>query len=492
MKINKLSLRFTLLSFILLLPIGCRQQAAKVQNIEQTAEPLIKAAPIIESKEIAPKQIQQVANLLPRISFEKKVCDLGEVGQDTKNTCEFKFTNTGQDLLKIGNIKRTCGCTVFELEKKEYAPGETGIVKVSYIAGSSTAHMEKSIDVPTNDKDNSNVKLKIKANVVQMVEATPSKLQLSLRQENAGISEITLKSRDNKPFSIKGFQSTNRNSIAAGFDPNAIASEFVLHPKTDFEKLKTTPKGFVEVQLTHPQCRSVRIPYELLLDFKAIPEMVILANVKPQEVVTREITIASNYGEDFEIESTESKNGMVKVLGQDKTENSYKLKVHIIPPMTTANNVFSDTLYVNIKGKDRLAVDCRGFYSKPAVATANTQQVEKNILRFKTDPPVVKVRDANPGQAVTAEVLVAATDGKDFQVESASSQKGIVELIGKEKVGDRYKLKLKITPPPSEHRLEVFSDVLYVTIKSSGNDSDVMKLPIPCRGTYARNLARYR
>jgi len=103
---------FLLWGLSLFLTTSCQQESAKVQNIEQTAEPLIKTVPIIESKEVAPKQIQQAANLLPRISFEKTVCDLGDVGQDTKNTCEFKFTNAGQGLLKIGNIKRTCGCTV--------------------------------------------------------------------------------------------------------------------------------------------------------------------------------------------------------------------------------------------------------------------------------------------------------------------------------------------------------------------------------------------
>ena len=46
----------------------------------------------------------------PRISFEKTVRDLGEVGQGTRNSCEFRFTNTGRGLLKIGKISRTCGC----------------------------------------------------------------------------------------------------------------------------------------------------------------------------------------------------------------------------------------------------------------------------------------------------------------------------------------------------------------------------------------------
>jgi len=79
-----------------------------------------------------------VENHLPRISFENTVCDLGEVGRETKNTCEFRFTNTGRGLLKIGNISRSCGCTVFQLDKKEYAPNETGTIKVIYTAGKST------------------------------------------------------------------------------------------------------------------------------------------------------------------------------------------------------------------------------------------------------------------------------------------------------------------------------------------------------------------
>jgi len=77
-------------------------------------------------------------SLLPSISFEKTVFDLGDVGQGTKNECEFRFTNTGRGLLKIGNISRTCGCTVFQLDKKQYAPNETGTIKVSYTAGKST------------------------------------------------------------------------------------------------------------------------------------------------------------------------------------------------------------------------------------------------------------------------------------------------------------------------------------------------------------------
>lgn len=114
---------FASLLLIPVLPvlIGCWQESAIAANSEPT---------------LISKNTQHATDrILPRISFEKTVCDLGDVGQGTKNSCEFKFTNTGRGLLKIGNISRTCGCTVFQLDKKEYTPNETGTIKVIYTAG---------------------------------------------------------------------------------------------------------------------------------------------------------------------------------------------------------------------------------------------------------------------------------------------------------------------------------------------------------------------
>ena len=47
------------------------------------------------------------AAVSPEISFEQTVCNLGQVGLGTKNTCAFKFTDTGREPLKITNVKRT-------------------------------------------------------------------------------------------------------------------------------------------------------------------------------------------------------------------------------------------------------------------------------------------------------------------------------------------------------------------------------------------------
>jgi hypothetical protein len=177
MKTNQITSVFTLVIIFFLQVIGCQQQ-----SIIEIQAP--------EPSKISPKPAPDANNLSPRISFEKTVCDLGDVGQGTKNTCEFKFTNTGQALLKIGKINRTCGCTVFELDKKEYAPGQKGTIKVSYIAGKATALRQKHIYVPSNDKDNPKVKLTIKARVVQLIEAIPQGSARDIRYTTYAIRKI--------------------------------------------------------------------------------------------------------------------------------------------------------------------------------------------------------------------------------------------------------------------------------------------------------------
>ena len=190
---------------------------------------------------LAAAQVEVVEAISPGISFEKMVCDLGHVGLSTKNACEFKFTNTGQAMLKITNIRSTCGCTVAKLEKKEYAPGQSGTIKVSYTAPKTATTTQKYIYVSSNDKANPKIRLTIRAKVAQIVQANPAKLLLykqvkpwqAMREDrrgtpgesmeaiekNLGLGEITVKSLDEKPFSIKSFSSTNCNCITADIDP---------------------------------------------------------------------------------------------------------------------------------------------------------------------------------------------------------------------------------------------------------------------------------
>jgi hypothetical protein len=68
----------------------------------------------------------------PEISFETEVHDFGTIDYASDGTYAFKFTNTGNEPLKITDAKGSCGCTVPKWSKEEVAKGQSGSINVSY------------------------------------------------------------------------------------------------------------------------------------------------------------------------------------------------------------------------------------------------------------------------------------------------------------------------------------------------------------------------
>ncbi|HUS74116.1 MAG TPA: DUF1573 domain-containing protein [Sedimentisphaerales bacterium] len=382
---------------VLLAHVGCQEQAkqAEVPKITPTAsaerhpvDNKVAIAPVAPASDKGPSQTSQakaettsVPNKPaqkrlqpaaqsqgqgPEITFEKLMHDFGDVAPGTTNTYEFKFTNTGNALLKIGKIKCSCGCTVAKLIKKEYAPGESGALKIMYSVGSRAGSARKTCSVPSNDRKKRAVTLTVKARVAMKVEHQPERLNLLLNKENAGCPEITLTSRDNKPFAVTRFKSTG-DSITAEYNPSMKATKFVLKPKVDIEKLRTGLRGQVEIDLTHPGCKKITIVFDTLAEFKLDPRIVYVREAEPQKPVTKKVWVFSNYSEDFEVESTSSKNGTIKVLTQKKVRNGYEFELQITPPdIETKRRVFTDVFSVKIKGGQQLQITCYGIYLKKA------------------------------------------------------------------------------------------------------------------------------
>jgi len=304
----------------------------------------------------------------PKIRFDKVVHDFGEVGLETNNICEFGFSNVGDAVLKIIDIKGDCGCVVFTLAKKEYAPGEGGKLKIKYYAGGRASTAAKYIKVTTNNKAKPEVTLTIRAKIVARVGFEPKRLNLLLKDENEPIGKITLTSLDGKPFSIKGIMSTV-NAITADYDSSVEATKFVLQPRVDKARLRRVSSGVIEVQLTHPECKKVSISFSALVRFKVNPPVIIAFNAEPGKKIKRNIWVLNNYGEQFEVASAKSSQGIVKVLSQEKIRSGYKFVVEITPPERGGKMNFTDEFLVQIKGGELLKTNCQGFYSRKKPTT---------------------------------------------------------------------------------------------------------------------------
>jgi hypothetical protein len=115
------------------------------------------------------------AQIGAEIKFDKLEHDYGDVPFNGDGTCEFRFTNTGNEPLLIQKPKSSCGCTIPSWPNEPILPGESDVIKVTYKTNR-VGNINKTVTVTSNAVKNSTVVLRIKGRVLEQAnEAMPEK-----------------------------------------------------------------------------------------------------------------------------------------------------------------------------------------------------------------------------------------------------------------------------------------------------------------------------
>lgn len=97
----------------------------------------------------------------PKVNLKETEFNFKEViGGEIVNH-DFVISNTGGDVLKISDVRASCGCTAAKPEKSELEPGESTVIKVSFNSSGRYGAQTKFVYVTTNDPDNHQLQLKI-------------------------------------------------------------------------------------------------------------------------------------------------------------------------------------------------------------------------------------------------------------------------------------------------------------------------------------------
>ncbi|WP_458626771.1 DUF1573 domain-containing protein [Winogradskyella sp. PC D3.3] len=102
------------------------------------------------------------------LTLDKTEHDFGTIANGTPVETVFKYTNTGNSMLVVSDIKSTCGCTVPSNYTKEVQPGETGEFTVRF-NGKGNGKVTKSLTMTTNTE-----KGKIPVRITAFVEKDPN------------------------------------------------------------------------------------------------------------------------------------------------------------------------------------------------------------------------------------------------------------------------------------------------------------------------------
>jgi hypothetical protein len=101
---------------------------------------------------------------LPELSFANETHDFGSINEGQVVETEFRFTNTGKAPLIISSAQGSCGCTVPEYPNAPVAPGEEGVIRVSFNSEGKPNQQSKTVTLTTNAVPSTKV-LTITANV---------------------------------------------------------------------------------------------------------------------------------------------------------------------------------------------------------------------------------------------------------------------------------------------------------------------------------------
>jgi hypothetical protein len=301
-----------------------------------------------------------------KIVFDKTVLDFGNLSPGGSAKGQFTFKNNGTGVLTITKVSECCG-VVSSLDKTlpaSYQPGESGVLNIDFSGSVQIGKFSRNPIVHSNDPVRPAFNLTVQADIAQVVVWEPASIKLFSTEDNAGCPKLTIRSLDNEPFSITKFQSTS-NCITAKFDPNIKASEFVLEPKVDMEKLSTNPKGTVTIEMNHPKGNVAYISFDLLPEFSISPTVLNNWFDEPLTPMSKSIAVKSNGGKDFEIESVSSEDKTITLKNIIKTDidktRSYRIEIEITPPVPSSGSTSNldtptDVLTIKIKDGPSLAV----------------------------------------------------------------------------------------------------------------------------------------
>jgi hypothetical protein len=159
---------------------------------------------------------------------------------DTAVVAHFKFKNVGDAEADITAVNSSCSCTKITLDKRKYAPGESGDLVATFTIGVRTGVQDKVILVESNDVAKPRAVLRMKVTIPELAQLRPSFLFWNAG-EPASPKSVSFKIRDGVPVTSVAVESSNL-AISAKVETVVAGREYriIVMPTSTNEPLTAT------------------------------------------------------------------------------------------------------------------------------------------------------------------------------------------------------------------------------------------------------------
>ena len=232
----------------------------------------------------------------PQIKFATPTFDFGTVIGGKVIQHEFFFTNTGNKLLEIKDIKTSCGCATAGKWSREVLPGKSGSIPMEFFTVNLSGDIIKAIEVVCNVTNSPEISLQFKGKVWWPVELSPTAATLSFRPGAASnvTAVIRILNNDTNTLTLSELISSN---------PRIAAELSTVRPGTEYQlRIKLVPPlgtgnvfGQIKITTSSTKRPLLEIPVYAVVqpDVIALPSPLILPAKMTQNQLKQSVSIRS-------------------------------------------------------------------------------------------------------------------------------------------------------------------------------------------------------
>ncbi len=317
---------------------------------------------------------------LGEIKFDSTLYDFGDIWDHEKAEHKFRFTNVGSETLVVTDVRSTCGCTVPELLKKQYEPGESGEITVIFNPENRVNSQRKTINVTTDSRSTPRAALTITANVTKVLDIQPRIANLGrvFKGEEKGLKINILGKQE-------GFKAVPAEKQPADTQ-KFFTLEFVESGQVDING-ETVPRSTLRVALkpglpvgrhsadllieTNDSRRpevSLRATVTVVGDLQARPPRFALGRLSPEADFEAEVVLVNRVADPFKITKIEVGPELdgVTVTHEPVLEgqhDAYKIVVKGVAPTDQTRILGNITVHTDMEGEELFELPVYGFVS---------------------------------------------------------------------------------------------------------------------------------
>jgi len=277
----------------------------------------------------------------PQLEIDTTIRDLGKTSPGYPVSSQYVFKNTGAGPLIFGKITASCGCTVAELPKMQYSPGEKGVLLVNVNAREGRKQMY--VYLQTNDPNNEMITLPLQVEGIKDIVLEPAEFDFNgLKLGEEVTREVTVKAGDGRRFKLENAKWNHIEGTRGGIKMKPVEPDSEGRARQWVVTIKLKPDEYIAdkdmYRITFksdiPRMNNFTIPLRLKVRHPVQEQpgtRHFLGVARPGEKTATEILLTTDDGAPFKIVALETAeaNGLNLELSHMPTNDSARQQVTI-------------------------------------------------------------------------------------------------------------------------------------------------------------------